>query len=109
MSFFFERPSGRLLRITLIINRDLKFVGDVVGVFVSDENRTQIFPCAADAGKALADLARAEPGAHKHPDISSFEIGAIAGRTASEKGETDGHKRTLVSGGQSGKFFRMRI
>jgi hypothetical protein len=53
----------------------------MISVFVSDENRAQIFRCAADAGKALADLTRAESGVCKYPDISSFERGAIGGRT----------------------------
>jgi hypothetical protein len=93
----------------------LKFVGDaeqsgdVVSVFVTDENRAQIFRCAVDAGKALADLARAEPGAHKYPGISSFEIGAIAGRTASENGEADGHKRTLVWADNRANFFALEF
>jgi hypothetical protein len=75
----------------------------MISVFVSDENRAQILRSAADAGKVLADLARAESGVCKYPAIRSFETGAIAGRTASENGEADGHKRSLVSGRQSGK------
>ena len=53
--------------------------------------------------KALAGLARAESGVCKYPAISNFETGAVAGRTASENGEAGGHKRSLVSGGQSGR------
>jgi hypothetical protein len=75
----------------------------MISVFVSDENRAQILRSAADAGKVLADLARAESGVCKYPAIRSFETGAIAGRTASKNGQADGHKRSLVSGRQSGK------
>ena len=50
----------------------------MVVVLMCDENGGEIFRHAADVLKALADLARAEPGIHKDAGFSGFEIGAIA-------------------------------
>jgi hypothetical protein len=77
----------------------------VVVVFVRDENGGEIFRHATDSGEALADLARAEPGVHEHAGFSGFEIGTIAGRTAAEDGEFDGHKWTLVVRRRCGNYF----
>ena len=78
----------------------------MVGVFVSDQNGGEIFRHPTDGGKALADLARAEPGVHEHPSLTGFEVGAISAGTAAEDGKFDGHKRTLVSQKETGNFFR---
>ena len=60
------------------------------------------------AGKALADLARAEPGVHEDAGFVGFDVGAIAAGTAAEDGEFDGHDKTLMTGREPGKFFRRR-
>ena len=77
----------------------------MVAVFVGDENGGEIFRRAPDAGEALADLARAEPGVHEHARLGGFDIGAIAGGTTAENGELDGHTRTLTACQFGGKFF----
>ena len=80
----------------------------MVGVFVSDQNGGEIFRHPTDGGKALADLARAEPGIHKHAGFIGFEVGTIAAGTAAENGKFDGHDKTLMTGRGAGKFFRRR-
>jgi len=59
---------------------------NMVGVFVGDENGGEILRRASDAGEALPNLARAEPGVHKYPRLSGFDIGAIPAGTAAEDG-----------------------
>ena len=78
----------------------------MVGVFVGDENGGEIFRRASDAGEALPNLARAEPGIHKYPRLSGFDIGAIPAGTAAKNGKFGGHRPTLVSGAEAGNFFR---
>ena len=93
--FVFECPDGRVLRVAVAIDWNLEFVGDaeqpgdVVGMFVGDQNRGEIFRRATDAGKALADLARGKSGVHEDAGLGGFDIGAIAGRAAAEDGEFD--------------------
>ena len=58
---------------------------------------------AADAGEALADLARRKAGVHEDAGFGGFEVGAIAGRTAAENGELDGHGGKLKRKAESGK------
>ena len=94
------------------VNGDVEFLRDageslnVVGVFVGDENGGEIFRRAPDAGEALADLARAEPGVHKYPRLSGFNVGTIPAGAAAENGQFDGHGWTLVSREEPGNFFR---
>jgi len=77
-------------------------------VFVGDENGGEIFRRAPDAGEALPNLARAEPGVHKYSRLSGFDIGAIPAGTAAKDGEFDGHEPTLIAKKSRGKFFRRR-
>jgi hypothetical protein len=49
----------------------------MVVVFMCDENGSEIFRRATNSRKALADLARAEPGVHEHTGFSGFDVGAI--------------------------------
>jgi len=96
---------------TVAINRDVQFGGDadqsldVVGVFVRNENGSEIFRHPTDGGEPLADLARAEPGVHEDADFIGFDVGAIAAGTAAENGEFNGHAWTLVARKQRGKLF----
>jgi hypothetical protein len=71
-----------------------------------NENGSQIFGCASDARKALADLARAEAGVHKYACLVGFKISAVAAGTAAENGEFDGHEQTLVLRRRWSNFFR---
>ena len=70
-----------------------------------DQDGGEIFRHPADGGKALADLARAEPGVHEDTGFIGFDVGAIAAGTAAENGEFDGHAWTLVARKQRGKLF----
>jgi len=97
VKFGLQLKFKRFLRGTVAINRDVQFGGDsdqsldVVGVFVRNENGGEIFRHPTDGGEPLADLARTEPGVHKYPRLSGFDVGAIAAGTAAENGEFDGH------------------
>ena len=107
--FVFECPDGPVLRAAVAINRNLKFVGDaeqpgnVVAVFVRDQNGGEIFRRATDAGEALADLARGKSGVHEDAGLGGLDVGAIAGRAAAENGEFDGHEWKLRRKAESGK------
>ena len=113
--FVFEGPDGPVLRAAVAINRNLKFVGDaqqpgnVVAVFVRDQNGGEIFRRATDAREALADLARGKSGVHEDARLGGLDIGAIAGRAAGENGEFDRHGWKLMSRRRAGNFFRTRI
>ena len=109
--FGFERPDGGVLGVAIAIDGNLKFIGeaehagDVVAVFVGDENGGQLFRGAAEAGQALADLARGKPGIHQHARLGGLDIGAIAGGTAAQDGEFYGHNFKLVPRQPAGKCF----
>ena len=111
VKFGFQLKLKRFLRGTVAINRNVQFGGDsdqsldVVGMFVRDQDAGEIFRHAADVLKALADLARAEPGIHEDAGFSGFDVGAIAAGTAAENGEFDSHAWTLVARKQRGKLF----
>ena len=116
VEFRLQLKFKRLLCGAVAVNGDVEFLRDageslnMVGMFVSDENGGEVFRHTADGGEALADLARAEPGVHKYPRLSGFDVGAISARTAAEDGKFDGHRRTLVSRAGAGNFFStMRI
>ena len=81
----------------------------MVAVFVCDENGGEIFRCSADAGKARPDLARGESGVHEDTGFVGLNIGAIAGRAATEDGEFDGHEWTLKLLEFWSNFFRKSI
>ena len=80
----FEDPLKFFLGGAVAIDGDVEFLRDagqsldMVGVFVGDEDGGEIFRHPADVLKALADLARAEPGIHKYPRLSGFHVGAVA-------------------------------
>jgi len=65
------------------VNRDVQFLGNadqagnMVTVFMCDENGGEIFGRTTNTCKALADLARAKAGVHKNAGLVSFKIGAI--------------------------------
>jgi hypothetical protein len=109
--FVFERPDGAVLRAAIAIDGDVAFVGeaeqagDVVGMFVGEQDGGKTLGRAADAFEALADLARGEAGVHEDAGFAGFDVGTIAGRTAAENGEFYGHKKKLVGPGRRGKFF----
>ena len=111
VEFSLELKFKRLLGGTIAVNRDVQLSRDagqavnVVAVFVGDEDGGEIFRRAPEAGQALADLARAEPGVHEHAGFVGFDISAIAGGTAAEDGEFDGHRWTLIAWNRGGKFF----
>jgi hypothetical protein len=108
---FLERPNRSVLCVAVAINRDVKFIreaeqaGDVIRVFVGDQNGGEIFRRAADSGEALADLQRGKSGVHEDAGFGGLDVGAIAGGAAAEDGEFDGHKKTLPAGKMAGKFF----
>src|SRR5258708_24516450 len=111
----FEAEFKRVLRGAVAINRDVQFrcdaneAGDVVAVFMGDQDGGEIFGCAAQGGEALADLARGKPGVHEDAGLGGLKVGAVAAGTAAEDGEIDGHRRTLVARTESGKFFLQPI
>lgn len=97
-----------LHRRAIAVNRDAQFVrqsrqaGNVVAVLVRDKDGVQILRRPADAGEALADLPQAETGIDQHPRLVGFDVGAVAGRTAAENREFDGHAKTLKCSEWSG-------
>ena len=54
----------------------------MVGVFVGDENGSELFRSAPDSGQAFANLSKAEAGINEQARVIGLKIGAIAGRTA---------------------------
>ncbi len=111
IEFGLQLKFKRLLGGAVAINRDVQLLRNagqavnVVAVFVGDEDGGQIFRRATDAGEALADLARAEPGVHEHSGFISFDVSAIAAGTAAEDGKFDSHRWTLIARKRGGKFF----
>ena len=70
----------------------------------------KIFRRAADRRQALPDLARSKPGVNQHAGGFGFDVGAIAGRTAAQNGESDGHKRTVTALAKArNSFSRQRL
>ena len=95
-------PGGELvvnlvLRRTIAINRDVQFLGDadesldMVAVLVGNQDGREVFRGAADAREAFADLPRAEPRIHQYASFIGLQVSGIAGRTAAEDGQFDGH------------------
>ena len=111
VEFGLELKFKRFLGGMVAVNRDVQLLRDagqainVVAVLVGDENGGEIFRRAPEAGEALADLARAEPGVHEHASLGSLNVGAIAPGTTAENGEFDGHRRTLIARKFCGKYF----
>jgi len=109
--FFLEGPDGAVLRATVAKDGNVELVrqpeqpGNMVGMFVRQENGGEIFRGPADAGKALADLPGGKPGIHEDARFAGFQIGAIAGGTAAENGESYGHRIKLVAVWRTGKFI----
>ena len=56
-----------------------------------------------------ADLARRKAGIHQHAGLAGFDVGAIAGRTAAEDGEFDGHERILTDATAATITFRTEL
>lgn len=96
--FAFESPKSGFLGGAIAVDRKFQFVrkreqtGDVVGVFVRDEDAGEILGRATDRGEALANLAGAEARVHEDAGFVGFHIGAIATGTAAEDGEPNGHR-----------------
>jgi hypothetical protein len=109
--FRFERPNRGVLRIAIAKNGDVKFIGNpqqphnVIAVLVGDQNGREIFRSAANGGQALANLAGRKPGIHQDAGFGGLDVGAIAGRTASQNSELYGHSLKLVAGEATGKCF----
>ena len=95
--------------IDLAEDRDVEFIreaedaGDVVGMFVSDEDGGKVFRRLAEGGQALADLQRRKAGIHEDAGFAGLEVGAVAGRTAAKDGEAYGHAGKLKRKAESGK------
>jgi hypothetical protein len=107
----FQLKFNRFASEAIAINRYVKFLGkanqpgNMVRMFVCDEDSRQTFRRAANGGKPLAGLAGAEPGINQYAGFASFQIGAIAVGTAAENGELDGHIITLPMGANCGNYF----
>ena len=107
--FSFERPNRAVLCATIAENGDVKFIGeakntgDVVGVFVGDEDGGKIFRRLADGGEAFADLQRGEAGVHEDAGFGGLDVGAVARRAAAENGEGDSHAEKLKRKADGGK------
>ena len=50
---------------------------------------------AADGSQALPDLPEAEAGVDQEARLRGFEVGAIAGGTAAEDGQLNGHRSNV--------------
>ncbi len=72
-----------------------------------DKNGGKFFGCLADGGEALADLQRRKSRVHKDARFAGLDVGAVAGRTAAEDGELDGHKQKLKRKAEGGKRKRV--
>lgn len=120
--FGFECPDAAVLRAAIAKDWEIEFfgkpqnAGDVVGMFVREQNGGKIFRRASDAGEAFADLQRGKSGVHKDADLIGLDISAIPAGAAAEDGEFDGHggklkrkaeseKRKAKSGKRAGKFL----
>ena len=77
----------------------------MVGMLVCQQDGRQVFRRPANAGKALADLARGKPGIHEDARFASFQVGAVAGGTAAKNSESNGHEIKLVAVRRTGKFI----
>ena len=105
----FERPDGSVLRAAIAKYGDVKFIRktenarDVVGVFVRDEDCGKFFRRLANRGEAFADLQRRKPRVHQDARLAAFDVGAVAGRTAAEDGELNGHEIKLRRKAERGK------
>lgn len=79
------------------VNRDVQFLcqraqaGDVVTVFVCDENAGQIFRRAANGGEPLSNLTEAEARIHEDARLGGFHIGAIAIGAAAQNRQVNSH------------------
>jgi hypothetical protein len=83
--------------VTVAIDWDAQFLLDrcescyMVGVFVRDQNRGEVLGPSADDGQTFANLAQTEAGINQDASFVGFNIGAIAGRSATENGEANRH------------------
>ena len=99
------------MRVAIAENGDLKFIGDaeqagnVVAVFMSDQNGCEVFRRAANGSKALADLTRGKTGINKHASFRGLNVSAIAGRTTSQYGKFYRHTVKLEPSQRVGKCF----
>jgi len=107
----FQRPDRGVLRVAIAIDGNAKLIcqaeeaGDVIAVFVSDENGREVFRCPANGGEALADLQRRKSGVHEDARPGGLDIGAVASGPTAEDGEFNGHGKTLPAGKNPGNFF----
>jgi hypothetical protein len=98
-------------RLSIAINRQIQFrgetdkPGDVVGMFVRDENAVQTFRRAGNRGESVANLASAEPGVDEQTDFAGFEIGAISVGTTAENRELNRHAGEVKSSTQPSQRF----
>ena len=107
--FGFERPDAAVLCAAIAKDGEIEFfgqsqnAGDVVGMFVREQNGGKIFRRASNAGEAFADLQRGKSGVHEDADLISLDISAIPAGAAAEDGEFDGHGRKLKRKAESEK------
>ena len=64
---------------------------NVVGMFVGNENASEILRGPSDRRKAFADLAQAKARIDENPCLIGLQIGAVSGRTASQNRQTNRH------------------
>lgn len=69
--------------------------GDMVAVFVRDENGGEVFRHAPEGGEALADLSPAEAHVDEQPRFVRFDVRSVAGGAAAEDREFHCHGETL--------------
>jgi hypothetical protein len=80
--------------------------GDVVRVFVRDEDAGQGFRRARQGGHPQADLAPAQAGVHQNPRLLRFQIRAIAPRTTAQNRQLNRHGLTLEGPFPASNLFR---
>ena len=108
---FLDCPGGGFLCFPITINRNLQFpgqpeeAGDMVAVFVRDKNGRKIFRRPPNGREPLADLAGGKSRVNQDAGVFGFKVGAIAGGTAAQNGEFDGHERILTDRVATTIFF----
>ena len=79
--------------------------GDVIGMFVRDENGLDAFRGAGDGGQTPANLPPAKAGVDQNAGLRRFQIRAIASRTAAQNRQSYRHRLTLEGVAASSNLF----
>jgi hypothetical protein len=94
------------------VDGDAEFVAersqslDMVAVLVGDEDAGQVLRGAAQGGEALADLAEAEARIDQDAGFVGFHVSAIAGGTAPQNRQSNGHRPTLRGRPEAGNAIQ---